>query len=133
VTTHDTHLVTNAAVSMSSLFTAHDADGDAITKYMFMDGGNDGHLRVNGVAIASSTWVSVNAADLGKASYVAGSHPGVDTLHVEAFDGHSWSAAASLLATTIAPPSPPPVHVPVGEGPAHLPHEITSSHSHFIM
>ena len=113
VTAHDASVAANGAVAMSSLFAAHDQEGDAtISQYRFLDNGSGGgHLTVNGVAQAALTWITVNAADLGKVSYVGGSAAGGETLLVAAFDGKDWSANASLTATTLAPV--PVNHAPV--------------------
>ena len=65
----------------SSLFTASDADGDAITKYAFWDtGAGGGHFVLNGVAQGASQEIDVTAAQLSQLSYQSGS--GADTLWV---------------------------------------------------
>jgi hypothetical protein len=109
VTTHDVSVAANGAVPMSSLFAAHDQEGDGtITQYMFLDNGSGGgHLTLNGVALAAQTWITVNAADLGSVSYVGGSAAGSETLFVAASDGKAWSANATLTATTLAPVTAP--------------------------
>ena len=65
----------------SSLFTATDADGDAITKYAFWDtGAGGGHFVLNGVAQGASQEIDVTAAQLSQLSYQSGA--GADTLWV---------------------------------------------------
>src|SRR5262249_14005190 len=102
VTAHDVSVGANTAVAASSLFVAHDQDGDAtITQYAFWDGGSSGgHFTVNGVTQASGQWITVSAANLGTVGYVGGSTGGGETLFVSAFDGSPWSANAQLTATT---------------------------------
>jgi hypothetical protein len=105
VTTHDVSLDTGTPVSLSSLFSASDPDGDSITQYIFMDDGSHGHFENNGVILASHTWQYVNAADLGKINYV-GDSAGSDKLYVAAYDGKDWSANAALTATAVGPAKP---------------------------
>lgn len=103
VTAHDVTLHAKKAIAGSALFSATDANGNGtIQKYGFWDGGSaGGQFVVNGVAQDASKWIFVNAADLGKVSYVAGVKGGAETLWVTAFDGTSWSASDSLKATTL--------------------------------
>ena len=83
----------------SSLFTAKDADGDAITKYAFWDAGSGGgHLVLNGVAQGVSQEIDVTAAQLSQLSYQSGS--GADTLWVAAHDGTQWSGWSNSFSVT---------------------------------
>ena len=91
--------VTNSNVSASpgqvfaatSLFTASDPDGDAITQYDFWDtGGGGGRFLVGGVVQPINTDVYVTAAQLAQTTYKSGT--GADTLWVRANDGTQWSA-----------------------------------------
>ena len=75
----------------SSLFTARDADGDAITKFAFWDTGTSGgHFVLNGVAQGVSQEIDVTAAQLSQLSYQSGS--GADTLWVRPTMGSSGAA-----------------------------------------
>ncbi len=105
VTGHDTTVAAHAAIGVSSLFTAHDQDGDStISKYMIMDSGaGGGHLEVNGIAQAALSWVQVDAANLGSVKYVGGSTAGSEVLDIQAFDGKDWSANAAVTVKTLAP------------------------------
>jgi hypothetical protein len=107
VTGQNATVAANAAIAMSSLFTAHDQEGDStITQYMFMDtGSGGGHLTVNGVTMAANTWITVDAANLGSVKYVGGSTAGSEVLHVQAFDGKLWSADAAMSVTTLPRPA----------------------------
>jgi RTX calcium-binding nonapeptide repeat (4 copies) len=81
-------------LSMASLFTATDADGDAI-KYYFHDNGlaaNSGHFVVNGLVIADGTDFSLTAAQLAQASFVAGAQGTSDDLYVQLSDGKADSS-----------------------------------------
>ncbi len=83
----------------SSLFTAKDADGDAITKYAFWDTGTGGgHFVLNGVAQGVSQEIDVTAAQLSQLSYQSGS--GADTLWVRANDGTQWSNWSNSFTVT---------------------------------
>jgi hypothetical protein len=78
----------------SSLFTASDPDGDAITQYEFWDtGGGGGHYLVNGVIQPTSREIFVPAAQLAQTTYQSGN--GTDILFVRANDGTQWSAWSS--------------------------------------
>ena len=55
-------------VAASSLLTASDPDGDAITTYAFKDTGN-GHFVLNGVAQANNQEIDVTAAQLSQLTY----------------------------------------------------------------
>ncbi len=55
-------------VAASSLFTASDPDGDAITTYAFQDTGS-GHFVLNGVVQANNQEIDVTAAQLSQLSY----------------------------------------------------------------
>ena len=82
-----------ASALATSLFTATDADHDAITTYAFWDTGGNGHWVVNGVAQAANTEIDVSAANLSQVSYVFGpSGAPSDTLYIRANDGYLWGA-----------------------------------------
>ena len=83
----------------SSLFTASDADGDAITQYDFWDtGGGGGHFLVNGVTQPTNGDIYVTAAQLAQTTYQSGN--GTDTLWVRANDGTQWSAWSPSFTVT---------------------------------
>ena len=92
----------------SSLFTAKDADGDAITKYAFWDAGSGGgHLVLNGVAQGVNQEIDVTAAQLSQLSYQSGS--GADTLWVAAYDGTMWGNWSNSFTVTAPIDSGPTV------------------------
>jgi hypothetical protein len=83
-------------LAASSLFTASDPDGDAITQYDFWDtGGGGGHFLVNGVMQPTNGDIYVPASQLAQSTYQAGA--GTDTLWVRANDGTQWSAWSRAL------------------------------------
>ena len=102
VTGNNVSLAANASLAASSLFAAHDQEGDAtITKYAFWDGASSGgHFSVNGATQSSGQWIYVNAGNLDSISYVGGTGAGAETLYVAAYDGQVWSSYAALNATT---------------------------------
>ena len=92
----------------SSLFTAKDADGDAITKYAFWDtGSGGGHFVLNGVAQGVNQEIDVTAAQLSQLSYQSGS--GADTLWVAAYDGTMWGNWSNSFTVTAPIDSGPTV------------------------
>jgi len=98
-----------ATVAASSLFTASDPDGNAITSYEFTDNGaGGGQFSLGGVAQVSGQAITVTAAQLASLVYAGGVSGGVDTISVRASDGALWSNALSLAVTTNAAAIPPP-------------------------
>jgi hypothetical protein len=96
------------SVAMSSLFTASDPDGDAITQYRFWDGTadpNSGHVVVNGVAQGKDTYIPITASQLAQTTFQAGTVS--DQMWVQANDGSQWGA------WTIFNINPPADHPPV--------------------
>ncbi len=92
----------------SSLFTARDADGDAITKYAFWDtGAGGGHFVLNGVAQGVSQEIDVTAAQLSQLSYQSGT--AADTLWVAAYDGTQWGNWSNSFTVTGQPDTAPTV------------------------
>src|SRR5205085_1335589 len=98
------------SVAASSLFTAHDPDGDPITQYDFWDrGAGGGQFVLNATAQPTNTDIYVSAAQLSLLAYQAGSS--ADTLWVRANDGTQWGAWSNIF--TVTPPTnQPPVVSP---------------------
>jgi VCBS repeat-containing protein len=97
VTASNIALSTTHAVAASSLFSAVDPDGNAITTYAVEDTGA-GHFLLNGVVEPDNQEIDVTAAQLSQLTYqsVAGS---VDTLEVRVSDGTLWSNWQSFTVT----------------------------------
>jgi hypothetical protein len=96
VTTADKRVGANQSVALSTLFSATDVQGDAITAYQLWDGtvgGGSGHFAIGGVAQAEGALINITAAQLAQTTYVAGTTN--DRLQIRAFDGTSWSASDS--------------------------------------
>ena len=89
-------------IAASSLFSATDPDGNAITTYAFEDTGS-GHFVLNGVVEPNNQEIDVTAAQLSQLTYqsVPGAAP--DTVEVRVNDGTLWSNWTSFKVT------PPPV------------------------
>nr|VFK46173.1 MAG: Peptidase M10 serralysin C terminal [Candidatus Kentron sp. TC] len=101
VTTYNKTVESGKALSASSLFRVTDADGDAMTRYEFRDGGaGGGYFKVDGVTRSSGQAFQVSASRLGSVRYHGGANAGSETLSVRAYDGKTWSAWKSLTATT---------------------------------
>ena len=70
-----------------------------ISSYKFIDNGGDGgYFTLSGVKQAAKTWISVTAANLANLKYVAGATSGADSIAVEIYDGHAWSASQTAKA-----------------------------------
>jgi hypothetical protein len=69
-----------------------DADGDDIRAYRFWDSQGGGSIRIDGSPIAPDTSVDVQAADLGRVTYLAADTPTAELLWLRAYDGETWSA-----------------------------------------
>ena len=82
----------------ASLFTASDADGDALTTFIYdwSPAASSGHFVVNGAVVAAQTVIGLTASDLAHTSFVAGAAGSVDDLGVMAFDGHDYSGNTSF-------------------------------------
>ena len=92
----------NQAVLASTLFSAADADNDAITQYLFWDSGIDGgYFSVNGAQQPFRQNITVNAAALSTVNYVGGNGVGSETVWVQAFDGTDWSAWVNWTMSTV--------------------------------
>jgi hypothetical protein len=116
-------------LSLSSLFTVSDADGDSMTRYQLWDATRDsssGHFEINGVAQAAGTIITVTAAQLGQTTFVTGTVN--DALQIRAFDGLAWSAGdtASWAPFTIS--------VPVNHAPVINSHDMIGlPYEHYLL
>src|SRR5206468_705186 len=89
-------------VAASTLFTASDADADAIVQYDFYDSGSGGgHWLLNGNALPNGQENFVPAAQLSQVTYQGGA--GTETIWERASDGIQFSAWVSVNATDSAP------------------------------
>ena len=89
--------LSSASVAASSLLSASDPDGNAITTFAFEDTGA-GHFVLNGVVQANNQEIDVTAAQLSQLTYQ--SMPGsTDTLEVRVNDGTLWSSWGSFTVT----------------------------------
>ena len=90
VTASNVSLSAGQTVAASSLFSVSDADvSDQVVKYQFWDGtagSSTGHFAINGTEQAVGSAITVLAADLAHASFVAGTSAN-DQLWVRASDG----------------------------------------------
>ena len=82
----------------SSLFGASDADGDALTWFIYdwTPAAGSGHFVVNGAVVPAETVVGLTPFDFAHTSFVAGSPGSNDALGVMAFDGHDYSGNTSF-------------------------------------
>jgi hypothetical protein len=98
VTTANLSKTAGQMLTLSSLFSVSDADGDLMTKYELWDStsdSNSGHFVVNNAPQAASTVIDITAAQLSQTSFVTGASGHGDLLQIRAFDGYAWSAGDS--------------------------------------
>jgi hypothetical protein len=84
--------------SASSLFSASDADGDALSYYIYdaTTVANSGHFMVNGTVVPAGNPYAVTAAQLAQTTFVAGAAGTSDDLYAIAFDGQAYSGNGVL-------------------------------------
>ncbi len=88
-----TDVVTGGTIAASSLFSATDGAGKAISQYMVRDDGTNGHFNLAGQAQADGQWITVGATQLAQLTYTASATSATsDTIEVRAYDG-SWGVA----------------------------------------
>jgi len=92
-------------VAAASLFSVSDVDvSDQVVKYQFWDstaGSSTGHFAIDGTEQAAGSAITVLAADLAHASFVAGTSAN-DQLWVRASDGAVWSDWTEFHVTSSA-------------------------------
>ncbi|MBV9816157.1 MAG: right-handed parallel beta-helix repeat-containing protein [Alphaproteobacteria bacterium] len=114
----------------SSLFTASDPDGDAITQYDFWDtGGGGGQFLVDGAAQPANGDIYVSAAQLAQTAYQSGN--GTDTLWVRAYDGTQWSAWSPSFTVSAQSIDTPAVVTPTSSNIAASPGQLFDASSLF--
>jgi hypothetical protein len=94
-------------ISVSTLFSASDADNDTLTYYFYDNtpGATSGHFAVNGVVQAANITLAVTAAQLAQTTFTAGLGMS-DDLIVNVSDGVSFSGNTEFHVNV------PPNHVP---------------------
>jgi hypothetical protein len=88
-------VATGQTVQVSSLFSASDSDGDAITSYRFWDSNGGGRFELNGVSLAAAQWIEIGAANLANVVYRGGASQGSEQVWVQAYDGTAWSTSSA--------------------------------------
>jgi hypothetical protein len=85
------------SVQVSTLFSAVDADNDAL-RYYFQDSAatNSGHFVLDGTALANGSAFGVNAAQLATLTYAAGAAGVADDISMQLSDARELSAIAAL-------------------------------------
>ena len=84
------------SLQLSSLFSATDADNDALTYYFVDNTTNGGHFEVNGAVKAAGVVFSLTAAQLAQTVFVAGPTGSSDHLNMQISDGHAVSAVGDF-------------------------------------
>jgi hypothetical protein len=105
VTINDHTLRENEWATIEDWVSYSFADGEAVTKYQFMDGGSDassGYFWTPGNEHhAANTTIEVAAADLDSVWVRGGTAGGSETMWVRAFDGNDWGAWDAFTLLTI--------------------------------
>jgi hypothetical protein len=92
-----------SAVAVGNLVSATDADGDAITKWAFLDTTTGrGAFSVGGVTQPDNQRIEVMATQLSSVQFLAGNTTGFNRLQVAAFDGTEWSDWKPFIINTLA-------------------------------
>lgn len=81
-------------IAASTLFSASDADGHALTSYEFWDGSAAAHTGaffINGVQQAANSGIVVAAANLNQVTFRTATEQVSEILYVRAHDGQAWS------------------------------------------
>jgi Cadherin-like/Cadherin domain/RTX calcium-binding nonapeptide repeat (4 copies) len=98
LTVADVSATAGQSLQAASLFSATDADGDALT-YYFADvslAANSGHFVVNGTAMPAGPTFSVSAAQLAQTTFVAGAAGTSDDLFMQVSDGQAFSSVGEF-------------------------------------
>ena len=105
-----TKLAFNARQTLSTLFSAADPAGSAITRYQVYDTAASDTLSVNGATVnAHSAAAAAAVGSLGSVSLVAGTTACTDTIEVRAFNGSywgDWQALTVSVAGTVPAAAP---------------------------
>jgi VCBS repeat-containing protein len=88
----------HTTIPASSLFSAMDPDGNAITTYGFEDTGS-GHFVLNGAIQPNNQEIDVTAAQLSQLTYQSLPGSAADTVEVRVNDGTLWSNWTSFTVT----------------------------------
>ncbi len=91
-------------VPLSTLFTASDADGDALTRFQIRDNNNNpnsGYFTFNGVVQPPNTLLTYNYSDLNLLVYHSGTAITKEQIDIRVEAGGEWSNFASFLLFTV--------------------------------
>jgi hypothetical protein len=82
------------SLQVSTLFSAYDADNDALTYYVqdSSAAASSGHFVLNGTAVANGANFAVSAAQLAGLTYVAGDNGSAEDIYMQLSDGAAVSA-----------------------------------------
>jgi hypothetical protein len=99
-----TNVQNGGAVSLGSLVSATDPEGDAITAWRFYDTtAGRGTFRVGGVTRPDGSQVEIMASQLASVEFLAGTTAGFNKITASAFDGTSWSDPKLFIINTLVP------------------------------
>lgn len=96
------------AVSIPSITTVFDRDGDPIETYRFYDPTGGGFFTLNGVDQGSGSYFDVDAADIAQLRYHAGAVVGKEEIRAMVYDGARWSAVDYATMFSVTAPTRAP-------------------------
>lgn len=94
-------------ISVSSLFTVREEDGNTIKKYQvndFTTSGISGYLMLDGKRLASNKWITLSVEAFNRLLFVGGGDFAVDRIGVSMYDGRFWGTGNTTV-NTIGKPS----------------------------
>ncbi|HMO15813.1 MAG TPA: M10 family metallopeptidase C-terminal domain-containing protein [Pirellulaceae bacterium] len=99
---------TGKTISLSSLFSFSDGDGNTLKRIRVLDTGaapHTGYFTFNGTKIDANDFRWFEASDIPNIRYHGGTQSSLETFRLQAFDGTRLSTIASGTITTIAKPT----------------------------
>ena len=93
------------AVSIPSITTVFDRDGDPIETYRFYDPTGGGFFTLDGVEQGSGVFFDVAATDIGNLRYHAGAVVGNEQIQALVYDGGRWSATDYATMYSVTAPT----------------------------
>lgn len=95
----DLELAAGQGLALGEVFTASDAEGDALARYEVRVRGGDGSLSLAGLPQDAAQTLNLGSDEWATLSYVAGNEAAAGTIEVRAFDGIDWSEWAAAHVT----------------------------------
>lgn len=105
----DTIIKLGESVSIQSISSVFDQDGDPIETYRFFNPAGGGFFTLNGVDMGAGSYFEVDAGDIAGVFYHAGSTVGFEQIRARVYDGGRWSPEITPTMYTVKSPTSRPV------------------------